>query len=139
MFFTYIHRKVVDNSVFYVGCGNKKRINDFCHRSEHWKQIASKDGVYSETVAKWDSKDEALDHEKLLIDCFNDMGHELVNKPQGNHKHRKMTQNAKDKISLAMSGENHHFYGKKRKPFTKEHKLAMSLAAKARHLKARMN
>ena len=139
MFFTYIHRKVVDNSVFYVGCGNKKRINDFFHRSEHWKQIASEDGVYSEIVALWKSREEALDHEKLLIDCFNDMGHKLVNKPQGNHKCRKMTEEAKEKVSLAMSGENHPFYGKKRKPFTKEHKLAMSLAAKARHLKARMN
>jgi len=139
MFFTYIHRKVADNSVFYVGCGNKKRINDFCHRSEHWKEVASKDGVYTEVVASWDSRDEALDHEKLLISCFQDMGHTLVNKPQGNYKRRKPTEEAKEKMRLAMTGENHHCYGKKRKPFSAEHKLAMSLAAKARHLKARMN
>ena len=34
-------------------------------------------------MANWDTKKEAFDHEKLLISCFKDMGHPLINKTSG--------------------------------------------------------
>lgn len=107
MFFTYIHRKVGNNSVFYVGCGKKRRINvtqGKNQRSDEWHKAAMESGFYSEIVAQWNNREEALSHERLLISCFKDMGHPLVNKPIGVKK------------------------GEVRKPHTKETKKAISMA-----------
>lgn len=109
MFFTYIHRKVTDNSVFYVGCGSKQRITDIRKnkRSEDWHKTASKCGWYAETVAQWNDRVDALSHEQLLISCFKDMGHLLVNKPLGLKKGYKlgpMLATHKEKLSKSLVG-----------------------------------
>lgn len=123
MFFTYIHRKVTDNSVFYVGCGKKYRATDFIWRSDKWKKAAAS-GVYSEMVASWKTRREALDHEKLLILCFKDMGYELANQYVGGKKGIVLGPYSKShaiNCSLAKTGV-------KRKPFSLETKQKMSIA-----------
>lgn len=93
MFFTYIHRKVTDNSVFYVGCGAKRRMTvtqGLNTRSDDWHKVAKESGWYAEPVAQWDNREDALSHERLLILCFKDMGHPLVNKPVGVKKGQKL-------------------------------------------------
>lgn len=83
MFHTYIHRNNQDGKVFYVGMANSKsrRFNKSMRNSE-W-QNAAKNGRTVEVVAYWDNKEQAASHEKLLISCFKDMGHPLVNKSNG--------------------------------------------------------
>ena len=47
------------------------------------KNIVNKYGFKSEILAYWNSEQAALDHEKLLISCFKDMGYKLANKADG--------------------------------------------------------
>ena len=82
MFNTYIHRRNTDGKVFYVGMGSLHRMTNKSMRSAEWHEMA-KNGRTVEFVANWDTKKEAFDHEKLLISCFKDMGHPLINKTSG--------------------------------------------------------
>ena len=83
MFHTYIHRSNQDGKVFYVGmASNYSRRFNKSMRSIEW-QKAAKNGRTVELVAYWGNKEQAADHEKLLISCFKDMGHPLVNKTSG--------------------------------------------------------
>jgi len=53
-------------------------------RNSHWQNIVNKYGrPHVELLARWDTETEALDHEKLLISCFRDMGYKLANKAEG--------------------------------------------------------
>ena len=82
MFNTYIHRRNTDGKVFYVGMGSLHRMSNKSMRSSDWHEMA-KDGRTVELVAGWDTQKEAFDHESLLIACFKDMGHPLINKTTG--------------------------------------------------------
>jgi hypothetical protein len=82
MFTTYIHRQATTGKVFYVGMGSYHRMTNKSMRSKEWHEMA-KDGRTFEIVANWDTKQEAYDHEKLLIACFRDMGHPIINKTSG--------------------------------------------------------
>jgi len=53
-------------------------------RNSHWQNVVNKYGKpHVELLAGWDTEEEALDHERLLIACFRDMGVELTNKSDG--------------------------------------------------------
>lgn len=48
-FYVYIHRRATDGSAFYVGKGRGKRAWRWGEsRNPHWRNIASKNGVYVE-------------------------------------------------------------------------------------------
>jgi hypothetical protein len=125
IYYTYIHRRQSDNAVFYVGMGNKKRCKSFhpYARSKEWNEQADKHGVYYEVVAEWKSREEAYDHEKLLISCFRDMKHPLVNKANGGAGSTgvitKMTAEGRKKTSERMMS-NKIWIGRKHKESTKQ-------------------
>ena len=48
----YIHRKADDNTIFYVGMGNKSRVKDKTNRNNYWNNVVRKHGYYTEVVAK---------------------------------------------------------------------------------------
>ena len=53
-------------------------------RNDHWQNVVNKYGKpHVELLANWKTEEEALDHERLLISCFRDMGVELTNKSDG--------------------------------------------------------
>ena len=39
--------------------------------------------LFIDVLAKWETEEEAFEHEKFIIQCFLDMGHRLVNKTKG--------------------------------------------------------
>lgn len=80
---TYIHIRNTDGKVFYVGAGKPRRAGIRSTRSNAWKEMVEKHGYTYEKVAFWKTQEEALSHEILLIDCFKDMGHPLVNITSG--------------------------------------------------------
>ena len=82
MFNTYIHRQANTGKVFYVGMGSYHRMMNKSMRSQEWHEMA-KDGRTCEMVASWKTKEKAYEHEKVLIACFRDMKHPLVNKSSG--------------------------------------------------------
>jgi hypothetical protein len=131
MFYTYIHRKASDGSVFYVGKGIASRASTLHGRNKFWLNIEKKHGRTVEICARWKTEQEALDHERLLIACFRDMGCELANITEGGKgtagrkmppdqlsKHTERvreqakSQEWRSRISEALKGEKHPRFGK---------------------------
>ena len=107
MFFTYAHYKP-EGGLFYIGKGKRRRAYAMDGRNSHWQNIVNKYGrPHVELLARWDTETEALDHERLLISCFRDMGFVLANKSDGGegssgYKH---TPEQKEKNRLAKLGK----------------------------------
>lgn len=67
-YYVYVHRRLSDMSVFYVGKGVLNRAwNKTSGRSQHWKNIANKHGVYVEILIDGLSEDEAFAFEIDMI------------------------------------------------------------------------
>jgi len=107
VFFTYAHYKP-EGGLFYIGKGKRRRAYAMDGRNSHWQNIVNKYGrPHVELLARWDTETEALDHEKLLISCFRDMGFVLANKSDGGegtsgYKH---TPEQREKNRLAKLGK----------------------------------
>ena len=82
-YYTYIHRRNDTNQVFYVGKGRNRRAWLKSSRNRQWKFIVDKHGYTVEIVAHWNIEQEALDHEKFLIQCFKDLNHPITNVNDG--------------------------------------------------------
>lgn len=83
MFYTYSHQKIDDGKIFYIGKGKGNRAFSENRRNKYWKSIVANHGFLAEILAVWKTEQEALDHEKLLILCFKDMGYKLANLTDG--------------------------------------------------------
>jgi len=129
MFYTYAHYKP-DNTVFYIGKGKGMRAYSKNSRNQKWKEIVAKEGNFrAEILAEWKTEEEALEHEKVLISCFRDMKHEIVNLSSGGVSNSgfKMSDESKEKMKIAHTGQNNHFYEKNH---SEETKLKISKAKK---------
>ena len=83
MFYTYAHYKP-DNSVFYIGKGQRNRAWSCRNRNPHWRNIVAKHGEHKvEILAHWPTEQEAFEHEVFLIDCFRNMGCAMANITNG--------------------------------------------------------
>lgn len=130
-FYTYIHRKASDGSVFYVGKGISSRASTTHGRNTFWHNVVNKHGFKFEICARWQTSKEALDHERFLISCFKDMGIKLTNLTAGGDgptgrkmppdqltKHiERIKEQAKNpewraKISNSLKGKKHPRHGK---------------------------
>ena len=83
MFYTYIHRRADTGQVFYVGKGQNNRAYSKGQRNRWWHFVTEKHGYTVEVCADWTTEEQAIDHEILLISCFKDMNHPLVNQTLG--------------------------------------------------------
>lgn len=107
-FYTYAHYRP-DNTLFYIGKGKGFRAHAIQNRNVHWQRAVKKYGKHRvEILAYWDTEQEAYDHEKLLIECFKDLGYNLSNISEGGSgimsglKHSEQT---KLKIAKALTGK----------------------------------
>ncbi len=82
-FYTYAHYKADTKEIFYIGKGSGNRSFVKHKRSIHWNSIVDKHGLHVEILAKWESEDDALTHEKFLISTFRSMGFSLCNMTEG--------------------------------------------------------
>jgi hypothetical protein len=132
MFYTYAHYKP-DNSVFYIGKGQRRRAWSKEYHNNHWNNIVAKYPDYKvEILARWSTEKEAFDHEVFLIDTFRAMGIKLTNVTNGGtgvtgYKHTPESikkrldamegyapsEETKEKMREAHLGEKNHFFGKK--------------------------
>ena len=82
-FYTYAHIRNDTGLIFYIGKGSGRRAWKTDSRSKHWQNIASKHGYRVEILARWCDESDAFAHERLLIDVFKSLGHQLVNLTDG--------------------------------------------------------
>lgn len=79
--YTYAHIRNDTGQVFYIGLGSvPHRYKTTSRRNTHWNNIVAKAGGFTaEKLAFWKTRQEAADHEMLLIASFKDMGYKLAN------------------------------------------------------------
>jgi group I intron endonuclease len=142
-FYAYVHAKpnTVDVSgIFYVGKGHGKRAWDMFSRNFHHTNILNKYGKENILVGKLDCSNEqiAFDLEVGLIKCLRRNDVKLANMTNGgegtvgyvqteeaklNHSNvmrgRKASDETKEKMKLAHSGDRNHFYGRTHSEETK--------------------
>jgi hypothetical protein len=84
VFCTYAHY-TPQGRLFYIGKGsNELRAYQFTGRNNYWRKIVSKYGKPDvQILANWNTEEEAFSHERLLISCFRDLGHQLANLTDG--------------------------------------------------------
>lgn len=109
MFYTYMHTRNDTQEVFYIGKGTKKRPKDKSNRNKHWHSIVQKHGYTVTVLAAWKTDEEALEHEKVLIAIFKDMGKKLANYVDGGRgtTGMKHTDEAKQAMSAAHKGKQY--------------------------------
>lgn len=82
--YTYLHRRVDTNEVFYIGKGQDRRAWIKSGRNRFWKSIVKDSGDrVVEIIAHWDTEKQAHDHEVFLIWCFKQLGITLCNITDG--------------------------------------------------------
>jgi len=150
-YYTYAHYTADSNELFYIGKGSIpkhrqsgiQRAKSSRGRNKYWQHKVNKHGFYAEVLAYWNTEQEALDHEILLIACFKDLKVNLCNLTDGGEglSGRKQSEEFKKAASLRMTG-NKYCVGQKlpeerveqlRKlhkgiPKTTEHRLNISKA-----------
>jgi hypothetical protein len=122
MFYTYAHYKP-DNSVFYIGKGQRNRAFDKTSRSKKWKAVVAQEGDHKvKILAHWPTEQEAFEHEIFLIACFKDMGVNLVNVSKGGYGASGYIHTAEyiEHMRSLMTGDGNAFFGKTHSATTKE-------------------
>jgi len=112
-YYTYCHCRNDTNKIFYIGKGTGKRAWWKHARNNYWHKIVNKHGYTVQILSYWDTEDEALDHERLLISCFKDMGYELVNFTDGGdgisgYKHTEETKKKLSEIGKKLYSDPNH-------------------------------
>jgi len=113
----YVHRRLDDMSVFYVGMGTKKRPYKKYGRNKHWKNVANKYGCFIDVLCSELSESDAKELEVFLISEYGLSN--LTNYTKGGegangHNHTKETKKLLSEIQKGKrEGVNNHFYGKK--------------------------
>lgn len=81
-YYIYLHRRLIDNSIFYVGKGSRRRAWRKCDRSNEWNYEANL-GYITEILIKNIDEEFAYLLEIECIDKYKKMGCNLVNKNDG--------------------------------------------------------
>jgi RNA polymerase-binding transcription factor DksA len=67
-YYVYVHKRLTDGSIFYVGKGKNNRLNIAKNRNKHWEHIVKKDGGYiAEIIYDGLTNEDALKKEIELI------------------------------------------------------------------------
>ena len=83
IYYTYIHANP-NGVVFYVGKGSGRRVYSMKDRSWEWyEEMQKHDGILMKIIRKFDTEQEAYDHEQELIKDYKAQGLNLVNKRDG--------------------------------------------------------
>ena len=78
-FYSYLHRRATDNTVFYVGKGTGNRSHFLHGRGRKWTAFYNKHGAIAEIVERFATEEEAFNHERFLIASFMAVGAKLAN------------------------------------------------------------
>lgn len=132
--YTYAHVRNDTGKIFYIGLGSvSHRYKTKEKRNNYWNNIVAKCGGFTaEKLAFWETREEAADHEKLLIASFKDMGYSLANMSLGGESGAfgvKRSDETKEKMSIAHKGKKPRGFGW---THSEETKAKMSASAKGK-------
>ena len=82
-FYTYLHTRNDDQSVFYVGKGKGQRAHSTANRNSHWHRIVIKHGHTLMIAESFRDEQDAFAHERYLIASFRALGLQLCNMTDG--------------------------------------------------------
>lgn len=107
-FYTYIHIRVDDGMVFYVGKGKGNRAYSDKGRNKRWCRTANKHGWSSVICAYWYSEFDAFEHEKSLILYYKQLNHPLCNMTDGGDGASGISpsEETRAKLSAALKGRS---------------------------------
>jgi alkylated DNA nucleotide flippase Atl1 len=134
-FYTYLHLRADDGLPFYAGKGCGYRAWSAKNRNKYWRHIVDKHGFLSLVVQEFDSEQDALDHEAVLIQELRNRVVSCANIVDGGvsgigqmAKGVPKSPEHRAKISAAHKG--------KKKPWTDEQRAAKSLQMAGRKMPA---
>ena len=106
IYYVYVHRKISDNSIFYVGKGKKNRAYTSYGRNTYWKNIVNKYGYTVEIVQNYLPEWLALELEMYLIQLYKNQNYALCNITEGGEGRSGVPHSpeTKEKISIANKG-----------------------------------
>ncbi len=116
-YYVYVHKRLTDGSVFYVGRGKKKRKTSRQNRNNYWKNIVKKHGFFAEILEDNLTFELSNEREIFWIQQYKNDGIVLANITIGGGGvcGRSRPEIEKRQISAALTG----------KTFTEEHKAKM--------------
>lgn len=82
-YYVYLHRRLTDNKVFYVGKGCGRRAWNFNNRNRYWHNVKEKHGVVVDFVATNLDEKSALQLEMQTIKSLRELGEPLTNLSSG--------------------------------------------------------
>ena len=124
MFYTYAHY-TPEGRLFYIGKGHGRRAYAFHKRNNYWNNVVEKYGKPDvQIIASWGTEEEAFSHEILLIDCFKELGHKLVNLSNGGEGPSGLqhSEEFKQKLRAVHKGNKYNLG----RPTSKKQKIAAS-------------
>lgn len=101
VYYVYLHRRLSDNKVFYVGKGKDNRANVISGRNERWVRTYKKHGMIVEIVFDYLSEEEAYEVERDTVLEMKYFGYPLVNMTEGGDGIRGLTLSSRLKIAEA--------------------------------------
>lgn len=137
MYYTYAHY-TPEGRLFYIGKGSDvRRAHSLKGRNAYWHRVVAKYGKPEvQILAEWNTNQEALEHEIILISCFRKMGYALCNITNGGegslgavpwNKGKPWSDEIKAKCGAANKG-NKHWLGRKHTDDTiRKQKLAKTV------------
>lgn len=124
IFYVYLHRRLSDNKVFYVGKGHANRAWVSSKRNNHWNNVVAKHGYSVEIVFDNLSEEDAFQVEKDTILEMRYFGFPLVNMTDGGEGSWGFKQNPQ----MVRERANR----RKGIPLSKEHRDKISCAQKGK-------
>ena len=112
-YYVYIHRRLSDNNVFYVGKGKSNRGWANAGRNIYWKRVVEKHGCYVEVVFENLTNQEAYELEKDVILEFTYFNEPLTNLTAGGEGGLNPSAETRHKQSVAKKGKKPHNFGKR--------------------------
>ena len=105
-FYVYIHYRLDDLQPFYVGKGSGDRVRRSKNRSNYWKNVVAKHGMFYFIVASFEKEEEAFEREIQLISELRAQGYPLVNLTDGGEgiSGRRPTEEELNKMRERMKG-----------------------------------
>lgn len=112
IFYVYLHTRMDDGSIFYVGKGKGSRVKQSLGRNKYWRAIADKHGCVAEVILEFKSEACAFSIERAIIKYIGRQY--LANLTDGGDGASGVKQSS-ETIAKRMAGKTgygHHFFGK---------------------------